>query len=225
MALSSALPERAIASWGRHRGDYVFGLDPRSGQQYVRTSFDYDGGAGAVAGYDGYAGACVMGAVQRGNIEEEEIRFPWRMLKYEFGQDLEGAGKWRGSPGMHWESLNEGGPVGMATGSSDGEITTGPGALGGEPTPLSKTFIREGEELAPARGHRMHRVPAGASVVKLSGSGAGVGRPDERDPEKVREDVVKEMITLERARKVYKVAIDPGTLAIDWNETRAMRAK
>src|SRR4029079_16128860 len=28
MAMSEALPNRAIASWGRHRGDYVFGTDP-----------------------------------------------------------------------------------------------------------------------------------------------------------------------------------------------------
>ena len=112
----------------------------------------------------------------------------------------------------------------MATGSSDGDLTTGPGALGGEPTPLSKTYIRRGEEMLLARGHRMHRVLSGNAVVKLSGGGAGVGRPEERNPEKVREDVVKEVISLERARKVYKVALDPLTLAVDWEETKALRA-
>src|SRR5262249_42560921 len=55
-ALSKARPDRAIAAWGKHRGDYVFGIDHRTNERYVRTSFDYDGSAGAVWGYDGYQG-------------------------------------------------------------------------------------------------------------------------------------------------------------------------
>ena len=193
------------------------------GGKYVRTSFDYEGGAGAVTGYDGYVGAVIMGAVHRGNVEEEEVRFPWRMLKYECAPDMEGAGKWRGAPGTVWESRNEGGDVGMATGSSDGELTTGAGALGGLPTPLSTAHIRRGGELIPARGHRMHRVLTGDSVLKLSGGGAGVGRPDERDPENVREDVLNGLISLERAREVYKVVLNPDTLAVDHQQTEALR--
>jgi N-methylhydantoinase B len=190
---------------------------------YVRTGFDHDGGAGAVAGYDGYVGAVVMGAVQRGNVEEEEVRFPWRMVVYEIAPDLEGAGRWRGAPGTIWESLNEGGDVGMATGSSDGDLTQGPGALGGEPTPLSKTYVRHAGELKLARSHRMHRVLTGDSVLKLSGGGAGVGQPEERDPEKVREDVSNGLISLERAHTVYKVAFDSDTLAIDQAQTKMLR--
>ena len=223
-AMSKALPDRAIGCWSRHRGDYSFGLDPRTGQQYVKTTFDYDGGAGAVSGYDGYVGAVIMGAVQRGNVEEEEVRFPWRLLKYEMAQDLEGAGKWRGAPGTIWESLNEGGDVGMATGSSDGELTTAPGAQGGDPTQLSTTYIRRRDnELTIARAHRMHRVLTGESVLKESSGGAGVGPPRERDPEKVREDVLNGVVSFERAHEVYKVALDPDTLAIDDKKTKALR--
>ncbi|OFZ89304.1 MAG: hypothetical protein A2V78_07285 [Betaproteobacteria bacterium RBG_16_64_18] len=223
MAMSKALPHRAIAGWARHRGDYVFGIDPRTSQQYVRTTFDYDGGAGAVAGYDGYVGAVIMGAVHRGNVEEEEVRFPWRMLKYEIAPDLEGAGKWRGAPGTIWESANEGAEVGMATGSSDGELTTGAGVLGGQPTPLSEAHIRRGSELILARGHRMHRVRQGDSVLKVSGGGAGVAPPGERDPEKVSEDVANGIVSIGRAREVYKVALDPDTFAVDREQTEALR--
>jgi N-methylhydantoinase B len=111
----------------------------------------------------------------------------------------------------------------MATGSSDGELTTGAGALGGEPTPLSKAHIRRGGELILARGHRMHRVLTGDSVLKLSAGGAGVGRPEERDPEKVREDVLNGLVSLERAREVYKVVLDRDTLAIDREQTEVLR--
>ena len=227
MAMSQAVPQRAIASWGRHRGDYVFGIDPRSDERYVRTTFDYDGSAGAVSGFDGFSGATTfgtLGSVNRGNVEEEEMRIPWRMLKYQFATDLSGPGKWRGGHGVWWESLNEGGEVGMATGSSDGEITYGPGALGGHPTPLSKTCIRRGEEIIVARGHRMHSMRPGDVLVKLSGGGAGVGRPEERDPEKVREDVLNELVSLQVAKDVYKVVLDPVTLLVDPEKTRALRS-
>ena len=42
-AMSKARPERALAPWGKHRGDYTSGTDTRNGRPYVRTSFDYDG--------------------------------------------------------------------------------------------------------------------------------------------------------------------------------------
>ena len=99
-ALSQARPERAIAAWGKHRGDYVFAVDPRTEEPYVRTSFDYDGSAGAVWGYDGYQGVsalAAMGAVNRGDVEEMEARLPWRILQYEMVPDFTGAGRWRDS--------------------------------------------------------------------------------------------------------------------------------
>src|SRR5262249_22648014 len=72
-ALSYARPERAIAPWGKHRGDYTSGVDTRNGRPYVRTSFDYDGSAGAMHGFDGATGPAsfgCLGTVLRGNVEE-----------------------------------------------------------------------------------------------------------------------------------------------------------
>ena len=76
-ALSKALPQHAVAAWGKHRGDYVFAVDPRTGERYVRTSFDYDGSGGAVWGYDGYQAVSTLtalGAAHRDNVEEMEVR-------------------------------------------------------------------------------------------------------------------------------------------------------
>ena len=83
-ALSKARPDRSIAGWGRHRGDYTFATDTRTGERYVRTTFDYDGSAGAVWGHDGMMGPTTLttlGSVQRGSVEEAEIRFPWKILE------------------------------------------------------------------------------------------------------------------------------------------------
>ena len=36
-ALSKAMPDKAIAGWGRRRGHYIAGIDPRTGERYVQT--------------------------------------------------------------------------------------------------------------------------------------------------------------------------------------------
>ena len=165
-----------------------------------------------------------LGSIQRGSIEETEIRFPWRTVNYKFVPDLSGAGRWRGGSGMLWEVENLGTDAGVATGSSDGDLTQPPGAAGGEPGPLSKMYVRKGDEVTPARTHRMIQVKTGEILGKLSGGGGGVGDPKEREPEKVLSDVINEFVSLGAARDTYYVAIDPKSMEIDWDETKTLRA-
>jgi N-methylhydantoinase B len=226
-ALAKARPERAVAAWGKHRGDYVFGVDPRTNERYVRTSFDYDGSAGAVAGFDGYQGvSCLtaLGAVSRGDVEEMEIRLPWRLLKYEMMPDFTGAGRWRGGPGIYWSAVNEGSDSGIATGSSDGDEVQGFGALGGGASPQCRTYIVRGEEKIRLKPHRLDTVRKGDVVEKFSSGGGGVGDPGERDPAMVQEDVQNQLVSLQAAREVYKVVLDPATLSVDQKATHALRA-
>jgi N-methylhydantoinase B len=226
-ALSKALPQRSVAAWGKHRGDYVFAVDPRTGERYVRTSFDYDGSCGAVWGYDGYQAVSTLtalGAAHRDNVEEMEVRVPWRALKWEMVPDFTGAGRWRGGPGVHWEAVNEGTDGQMATGSSDGDVVQGFGALGGEPSPVSRTYLRRNGEDIRVKPHRLVEVKTGDVLVKHSSGGGGVGDPAARDPELVREDVENELVSLQAAREVYKVALDPRTLAVDEAQTRRLRS-
>ncbi|MCL4181827.1 MAG: hydantoinase B/oxoprolinase family protein [Burkholderiaceae bacterium] len=226
-ALAQARPERAVAAWGKHRGDYVSSTDPRTGERYVRTSFDYDGSAGAVWGYDGYQGVSCMtalGAVNRGDVEEMEIRLPWRMEKYELVPDFTGAGRWRGGPGIQWIAVNEGSDGVIATGSSDGDEIQGFGALGGEPVPQCRTFIQRGDEEIRLKPHRLVQMKHGDVIDKRSSGGGGVGSPWERDPEMVREDVENELVSLQAARDVYGVVIDPQTLKVDHGKTSDLRA-
>ena len=226
-ALGKARPDRAIASWGKHRGDYTFATDPRTNERYVRTTFDYDGSAGAVWGHDGMTGPTTLttlGSVQRGSIEEAEIRYPWRLLKLEVHPDFNGAGRWRGGGGIDWRALNEGSDGRMATGSSDGDVIQVKGAQGGRPNPRSRTLILRGDQKIRVKPHRMAEIKTGDVVVKLSAGGAGVGDPFERPPEKVLTDVRREMVTADGARLIYGVAIDPRTLQVDEDATRRLRA-
>jgi N-methylhydantoinase B len=225
-ALSKAVPHRSVAAWAKHRGDYVFAVDPRTGERYVRTSFDYDGSGGAVWGFDGYQGLSSMtalGAANRGNVEETEVRIPWRMLKYEFVPDLTGEGRWRGGPGLRWEAINEGSAGQMATGSSDGDVIQGFGAVGGRPSPICRTWLRRNGEDIRVKPHRLVEVKEGDILIKHSSGGGGVGNPAERDPEMVRKDVRNGLVSFEVARDVYKVVVKPKTFQVDEAATKKLR--
>jgi N-methylhydantoinase B len=54
--------------------------------------------------------------------------------------------------------------------------------------------------------------------------GGGFFPPGERDPRLVLEDVVNGLVSEGQAREVYRVAVDPASRAIDWDETARLRA-
>jgi N-methylhydantoinase B len=55
--------------------------------------------------------------------------------------------------------------------------------------------------------------------------GGGYGPPTERDPELVQRDVRDRKVSVERARELYGVAIDPSTWSIDEAETARLRRR
>ncbi len=120
-----------------------------------------------------------MGVVGKSDAEDEMVRFPWDILRYEYPADSHGAGRWRGAPGVIREAFNEGGDCHLIGGSSSGFHTQGLGQQGGEPTPLNKAYILRGNErIEIIEMHISLDLKAGDHLVTLSGGGAGVGRPE-----------------------------------------------
>jgi len=228
-ALSQALPNHAITPYGRPLHVMFIGSDPRTGQLYVYISFCPAGGAGAVSGYDGYQCCCDLGAlgvVSKTDAEEEMVRFPWRVTRYEFMTDSPGAGKWRGAPGIWWQSVNMGADCTSTGGPCDGWYTQGQGQQGGYPTPFNTAYILRGtEQIKITHPHIKRNLMAGDVFVGKSGGGAGVGPPEERDPKAVRMDVKNELVSLKVARDIYKVVLDPDSLEIDYGATQSLRAR
>lgn len=229
-ALSKALPDHAIAAYGRYAGAGTpVGMDPRTNKLYVYATFGPLGGAGAVYGYDGYQCCCdqgTLGVVSKADIEEEMVRFPWRIKQYEFTTDSCGAGKWRGAPGIAWEALNEGEACVTNGAACSGWQIQGSGQLGGHPTPFNRTFIKRGDEKVYVKNsHVPNRIKTGESILSLGSGGAGVGLPDERDPEAVRLDIKNELVSLRTACEIYKVIVNPDTLEVDYQATKSLRAK
>ena len=58
----------------------------------------------------------------------------------------------------------------------------------------------------------------------MTGGGGGWGDPTERDPERVREDVLDGYVTKEAAERDYGVVLTGATLAIDAAATERLRA-
>jgi N-methylhydantoinase B len=228
--LSQVLPHRAIASYARLAGvGMMIGKDPRSGELYIYSTFCPPGGAGAVYGYDGYQCCCDMatlGVATKTDAEEEMVRFPWRIRRYEFITDSAGAGKWRGAPGIWWEAENLGEECRTIGGAHNGWLVAGQGQQGGQPTPLSRTYIKRGNDIIPIKNpHVIQHLKTGDILVSEGGGGAGVGSPLERDPEAVLDDVRNEIVSIAAARDIYKVVIDPSNLTIDDKQTQNLRSR
>ena len=225
--LSEALPASAVSPYARLIAPIIVGKDQATDGIYVYSTFCAAAGGGAVAGYDGYQCMCDMGTlgvVGKTDAEEEMARFPWDVTRYEFKTDSHGAGRWRGAPGIVWEAVNEGGDSNLICGSWCGFATQAKGQRGGGDTPLNKAHVLRGKEridiLEPHRGLKLKR---GDHLVTSSGGGAGIGRPESRDPEAVRNDVRNELVSLQMARETYKILLDPETFSIDQVGTANLR--
>jgi N-methylhydantoinase B len=224
--LSKASPERSVAPWGRHRGCYIFGEDPRSSEHYVRTYFDANGGSGGVSGYDGDSGLNLLislGLMSRSNVEEVEVRYPWEVESLEFECDSMGAGEFRGGAGYKWVLRNGGNRAGVASGQSDGDVMVGHGVQGGHDSPRSKTYLLRGNTQIPIPSKRLVWAEPGDRLVMRTGGGAGVGAPYRRDPMRVVQDVQYGLVSLDAARNVYRVAINRETGKLDTQETIRLR--
>ena len=238
LALGKAVPEMAMGAFPRHFCPIVIGMDPdvidpRTGtiRQYFAETFASDGSGGAMNGYDGWTGVGwfpAVGNIVRPDIEIFESQVPFRLPRYELLKDWEGAGEYRGGPGIYVEMVADtkpGAPAILMTGNSDGQVVPPEGAVGGK-LPKAESWIE-----SPSSETRILRTMAnepvfpGEVVYTKCPGGGGWGDPLARDVKKVQDDLIDGIISIERARDVYGVVIDPGSFAIDEKATVQLRQK
>lgn len=241
-ALAQPLPDRAMGGWCRHFCPIVIGMDPRMTdprtgtiKQYFAETFASDGSGGAMKGFDGWQGVGnyrFVGCLVRPDMEVFESQVPYWVRRYELLTDWEGAGEFRGGPGVYVEmacnsDLPPEAPTLAQTGNSDGMRFAPKGAAGGGDGRLNEMWIVSpgtGESrILPTMG--LDHIKPGEIVYHRASGGGGWGDPLNRHAERVHEDVLEGLVSFERAREVYGVVLDPETLEVQHAATEKLRTE
>jgi N-methylhydantoinase B len=204
---------------------YVVGRDAETDELFVLAEPNVGGWGGSAFG-DGESAliATTDGDTYNFPVEVVEARFPVLVERYELNVGAGGgAGRHRGGFGVVREYRVYGTREAYGYGSLGGsERRPWPLAGGHEGTNNFLEYVH-GESVA--HHGRVARVPLadGDLIRSVTGTGGGFGDPREREPERVREDVLDGYVTIERARADYSVELDPETLELDAAATAQLR--
>ncbi len=225
-ALAACDPARACAGWGKSLHCVTSGRRP-TGETFVLYHWHGLPAAGAVRGRDGFPS---MGTVptlcglRLPNVEAYEQLYPVTIHKYEMRCDGEGAGEFRGGPGIDYVAdvgvgaeysfRGEGGYGLTAFGINDGLAgRTGSLTLAAKDGPRFDT---------PQYGVR-HLPPLRIKIA--SPGGGGFGDPMRREPDAVLRDVGDGIVSVARARDVYGVVLTGDRLHVDSGATSVLRSR
>jgi N-methylhydantoinase B len=182
------------------------------------------GGWGAFSGSDGESALINLSNGSFRNIPAEvyEVKHPLRIEEFAFRKDSGGPGRWRGGCGVvrSYRMLDD------CDASLWFERSKTPawGVFGGQ-AGESPAISMEGPGLSlnPLK-LKARTIPAGTVVRTETGGGGGYGRALDRPPAEVRDDVLDGFITVDGAKRDYRVVIDPAALTVDEAATRALRS-
>ncbi|MBN9673851.1 hydantoinase B/oxoprolinase family protein [Roseibium aggregatum] len=232
---SKIMPERAIACAFNLEYLLAGGRDLRTPDKPIFMFYEWlPGGWGGRNGKDGsdVTTACFgTGLMSQPNEGNERVN-PTRTTEFQILRDSAGPGKWRGGTGVQKTSVLLDSENAVMSYICDRERAVVWGVEGGLPSmPHGLSIRREGEETAKWLGSVFSDYPVftGDEFARPTAGGGGFGDPLERDPEAVREDVIDDYVSLERAAKDYGVVIrevdaDLCDYEIDRAATEALRA-
>jgi len=225
-ALAPVCPDRLGAgSYTSLCASYVVGRDAGTGELFVLAEPNVGGWGGSVLG-DGESAliATTDGDTYNFPVEVVEARFPVLVERYELDVTGRGGeGLHRGGFGVVREYRIHGARDAYGYGSLGlSERRPWPLEGGGAGTNNYLEYLHAG---TVARHGRVARVDLadGDRVRSVTARGGGLGDPRRRPPERVLADVLDGYVGVEAAREEYGVAIDPGTLELDADETARLR--
>ena len=224
-ALAPALPDRIPAGTKGmicHAG--FGGIDPRTDEYYCFLE-TLAGGYGARAASDGPDAVQTHGQnTENAPIEETEISYPVRITRYELVEDSEGAGRYRGGLGLRRDYLFPDSETSFTI-LSDRD-RWGPWGLAGGLAGRKASYVLNPDSEAVELGSKVTiELKPGDVVSYRTCGGGGHGPPEERDARLVLRDVRDAKVSLERARDVYKVSIDPESWCVNGGETARLRGE
>jgi N-methylhydantoinase B len=231
LALADALPDRVTAGWNQLLCTALAGVDPRNGAPNVSLTIFMRGGPGAMDGADGFDAlgfTGTPGSMRSPDMEMFELSTPHFMEQYEYLPDSAGAGEWRGGLGTisRWRfyGIDELGVTIGDDAASEG-ADPAPGLFGGDPAGLNELRLHYPDGSVKDWGSKeiVFGIPEGTVCEARNGGGGGYGDPRRRDAVKVFEEVRDGLVSSEKARESYGVAILPDGSGIDEAETARLR--
>ena len=227
-ALSTAIPERVTAGWNQLLCYLTSGYDTRKKDNYVDIGFmGLKGGSGATKGVDGYDHIGMIdasGGVLDQDYEMFEQQTPHLLLHHEFWPDSAGAGQWRGGLGVETRFQINGEKTKVVT-FGDGDVEPAFGLFDGKTSTLNtiELLYKDGTTYKTTSKDLVEDVPEGTILFQQAGGGGGYGPPFKRDAELVAQEVKNGIISLDKAKEDYGVAVDPETFEVDKKETAKLR--
>ncbi|MEY7851061.1 hydantoinase B/oxoprolinase family protein [Natrarchaeobius sp. A-rgal3] len=202
-AVAKAVPDKVIAASSHFGNPNFSGADPETGEQFILYDFMI-GGVGASARKDGEEGICSSFNVTNIPVELHETRYPVVIDRLELIPDSGGAGRHRGGLGLRKDFTLFAENVSF-TNLLERTESQPWGLEGGEGGDSGQTVLNPDDEAEELHPKGQFELEYGDTVSFQLSGGGGYGDPLERDPEAVREDVLKEYITPEEAYDVYGV--------------------
>jgi len=229
-ALAGILPERCCPQIYKLGGPNVLvGRHPATGELFIDHGVDVLAAyCSAVRGRDGWGSMpASLGNLIRATAEVNESIFPVRHECCDYETDSGGAGEFRGCPGSRLVKRTLV-PAALSTWMVGMKYPMAgvQGGRDGAPNRLTLRFDTRPAVVANVANAEPHA--AGEAFEYRYGGGAGFGDPLDRDPERVKEDVLDEYVSLAAAEREYGVvfagSLAEYTLAVDAEATRRLRA-
>lgn len=233
-ALGKAIPERITASTCSECNWFVASVKDNRGMVDVFSDLPA-GGWGGTPYADGMSVTMdPLGNCMNMPAETAELLFPIRYESFELRRDSAGAGQNRGGLGAIFKVRFLGdGELSMETSRT---IEGSPGANGG-----GRSAVQRGTKIRPNGTTEViggldehgqwknpllaaHKFAPGETFMFETTGGGGWGNPHARSAGRVLDDVLDDYISIDVARDVYGVAIDPKTMTVREAETAKLRA-
>jgi N-methylhydantoinase B len=198
--------------------------DPHTGRRSISAIAPIVGGGGGMPHRDGTDGAGADAAYLKNSpIEVTETEAPVRILRYGLLPDTGGPGTHRGGMAQVMEFRTTAPDAFVTARNRDRSVFQPWGVGGGQPGSAGSFTLNPGTEREKDLGNTDALNLTSGDVLRIvSPAGGGRGDPFARDPEAVLRDFRAGLVTPERARRDYGVAIVAD--AVDAAGTAALRA-
>ncbi|WP_017777362.1 hydantoinase B/oxoprolinase family protein [Paraburkholderia kururiensis] len=222
-AFAQAVPERMPACPAGGLSILSVKTLDREGGTVMASIGPIGGGAGGMSLDDGEDGSGANNAFLRNTpVEINEAEVPIRITRYGVAPGSGGAGQFRGGQGLVMEFKVFAPNTLVTARNRDRTHFASWGLRGGSAGANARFTKNPGTPHEEQLGNNDLVVCNPGDVIRLVGAGAGgYGRPEEREIERVRDDVLRGYVTEQQARDVYAVALTDGE--IDEAQTQVLR--